>query len=161
MLRGRWQREILIIHVDCNEVSGVLFSGSNAASMCGWDEDCATRMSPLTNEEPLMVVKACVDIMWEVVQEDCGDGHDSVVREGEAPLRHGRSGNVHKRAFRAKNRDISRDWGGGGHQGSEILASRGGDENIVRVNGDILVKRGKEEGVEDFLGYLGGSGRHR
>ena len=50
--------------------------------MCGGDKDRATGVSSLTNEEPLVVVKACVDIVWEVVGEDCGDSRYSVVREG-------------------------------------------------------------------------------
>ena len=129
--------------------------------MRGGNEDRAARMSSLTNKEPLVVVKACIDIMWEVVRKDCGNGRDSMVGEGEAPLRHGGSGSVHERVFSAENRDVSRDWGDGGHRGSKVLASRGGDENIVGVNGDILMEWGKEEGIEDFLGYLGGSGRHR
>ena len=136
------------------------FCRAHVAVMCGGNEDCAVRMSSLTNKEPLMVVKACVDIMWEVVRKDCGNGRNSVVGEGEAPLCRGGSGSVHERAFSAENRDISCDWGDGGHWGSKSLASRGGDENIIGVNGDILVKQGKEEGVEDFLSYLGGSGRH-
>ena len=32
----------------------------------GRDEDCATGVSSLANEEPLVVVKACVDIVREV-----------------------------------------------------------------------------------------------
>ena len=35
--------------------------------MHGGNEDRATRVSSLTDEEPLVVVKVCVDIMWEVV----------------------------------------------------------------------------------------------
>ena len=129
--------------------------------MRGGDEDRATGVSSLTNEEPLVVVKACIDIVWEVIREDCGDSCGGVVRKGEAPLRCGRCGSVHERALGAENRDVSCDWGSGAHQGSEVFASRGGDENIVGVNGNVFVEWGKEESIEDFLGYLGGSGRHR
>ena len=115
----------------------------------------------MTNEEPLVVVNSCSDIMWEVVREDRGDSHDSVVRKGEAPLCCGRCGSVHEGALGAENRDVSHGWGRGVHRGSEMFASRGGNENVVGINGDVFMKRGKEESVEDFLGYLGGSGRHR
>ena len=43
------------------------FSGTYVAAMSGWNEDRATRMSSLANEEPLVVVKAGVDIVWEVI----------------------------------------------------------------------------------------------
>ena len=84
-----------------------------------------------------------------------------MVRKGEAPLCHSGRGSVRERAFSAKNGDVGCNWGSRGHRGSEVLTSRGGDENIIGVDGDILVERGKEESVEDFLSYLGGSGRHR
>ena len=113
------------------------------AAMHGGNEDRAMRVSSLTNEEPLMVVKACVDIMWEVVQEDRSYGCDGVVGKGEAPLCCGGSGSVHERAFGAENGDVSHDWGSSGHRGSEVLVSRGGDENVVGVDGDVLVKWGK------------------
>jgi hypothetical protein len=45
----------------------VQFRRAHVAAMHGGDEDRATRVSSLTNEEPLGVVEACVDIMWEVV----------------------------------------------------------------------------------------------
>ena len=35
----------------------------------------------MANEEPLVVVKACVDVMREIVRKDRGDSRDSVVRE--------------------------------------------------------------------------------
>ena len=84
-----------------------------------------------------------------------------MIGEGEAPLRRGGNGSVHERAFSAENGDVSRDRGNGGHWGSKVFVSRGGHENVVSVNSDILVKRSEEEGIEDFLSYLGGSGRHR
>ena len=34
------------------------------------DKDCAVWMWALANEEPLKVVKSCVDIMWEMVRQD-------------------------------------------------------------------------------------------
>ena len=114
----------------------------------------------MTNEEPLVVMKAGVDIVREVVRKDCGDSHGSMVRKGEAPLRHGRCRSVHERTLGAENGDINRDWGIGVHRGSEILVSRGGDKNIIGVDGNVFMKRGEEESVEDFLGYLRGSGRH-
>ena len=128
--------------------------------MCGWDENRATWVSSLSNEEPLVVVKSCVNIVWEVVGEDCGDSLCSVVREGEASLRRGRRGGVCEGTSGTEDRDVSRARGIGGHRGPEVFAVRGGDKDVVGVDGDILVDRGEEEGVEDFLSDLGRSGRH-
>ena len=55
-------------------------------AMCRGDEDRATGMSSLTNEDPLVVVKARIDVMWEIVREDRGNSCDSMVRKGEASL---------------------------------------------------------------------------
>jgi hypothetical protein len=117
-------------------------------------------MSSLANEEPLVVVKACIDIVWEVIGEDCGDGRYSVVREGETSLCRGRRGSVRQRTFGVEDGYIGHDRGIGSHRGSEVFASRGSDEDVVGVNGNVLVERGKEESIEDFLGDLGRSGRH-
>ena len=137
------------------------FCKTHVATMCGGNEDRATGVSPLTNEEPLMVMKAGVDIVREVIRKDCGNSRGSMVRKGETPLRRGGCGSVCERAFSAKDRDISRDWGIGVHWGSEVLASGRGDKNIIRVDGNVFMKRGEEESVKDLLGYLRGSGRHR
>ena len=83
-----------------------------------------------------------------------------MVRERKTPLRRGESRSVLERTFRAKDGDVGRDWSGGGHRGSEVLSMRGSDEDVVGVDGDIFVERGKEEGVKDFLGYAGGRRRH-
>jgi hypothetical protein len=127
----------------------------------GWDKDRATRVSSLANEEPLVIVKAGVDIVREVVGKDCGNGHDGVIREGETSLCRGGRGSVRKGAFGAKDRDVGRDRGLGGRRGSEVFAARRGDKDVVGVNGNVFVERGEEEGVEDFLSDSGGSGRHR
>ena len=136
------------------------FCGAHVATMRGGDEDHATRVSSLTNKEPLVVVKACVDIVWEVVREDRGNSRGSMVRKGKAPLCCGGSGSVCERAISAEDGDVSRDWGSSVHRGLEVLVLRGGDENVVGVNGNVLVKRGKKESVEDFLSYLGRGRRH-
>ena len=128
--------------------------------MCGGNKDRATRVSSLTNEEPLVVVKACVDIVREVIRENRGDSRYSVVREGEAPLRRGRYGSVRQRTSSAEDGYIGCDWGIGGHRGSEILAARRSDKHVIGIDGDVFVKRGEEESVEDFLCDLGRSGRH-
>ena len=65
--RGCRQGEIFVIHVHGDEVGGVWFCRVYVAAMCGGDEDRATGVSSLTNEEPLVVVKARVDVMWEIV----------------------------------------------------------------------------------------------
>ena len=107
-----------------------------------------------------MVVKSCVDIMREVVGEDGGDSRNSVVREGETSLRRGRCGGICEGTSGTEDRDVSRVRGIGGHRGSEVFTARGGDKDVVRVDGDVLVKWGEEESVEYFLGYAGRCGRH-
>ena len=115
----------------------------------------------MADEEPLVVVETCVDIVWEVVREDGGDSRGSVIWKGKAALRRGGCRSVHEGLFGAEDGDVGRYWRIGSHRGSEVFASRGGNEDIVGVNGDVLVKWGKEESVEDFMGDLGRSGRHR
>ena len=51
----------------------------------------------MTNEEPLVVVEAGVDIVREVVGKDCGDSRGGVVGKGETSLRRGRYGGAFKR----------------------------------------------------------------
>jgi hypothetical protein len=136
------------------------FDGAYVMAMCGGDKDRATRVSSLANEEPLVVVKACVDIVREVIGEDCGDSRYSVVREGETSLCCGRYGGVRQRTSGAEDGYIGCGWGSGGHRGSEVFTSGGSDKDVVGVDSNILVERGEEEGVEDFLGDLGGSRRH-
>jgi hypothetical protein len=128
--------------------------------MCGGDKNRAARVPSLTNEEPLVVVKACVDIVWEVIGEDGGNGRRGVVRKGKTSLCCGGRGSVSKRALGAENRDVSCGWSCSGHWGSEVFTSGGSDEDIIGVDGNIFVERGEEESVEDFLGDLGRSGRH-
>ena len=111
--------------------------------MCGGDKDCATRVSSLTNEEPLVVVKACVDIVREVIREDCSDSRGSVVRKGETSLRRGGYRSAFEGTSGAEDEDIGRDRGIGGHRESEVFASGRGHEDVVRVNGDVLVKWGE------------------
>ena len=83
-----------------------------------------------------------------------------MIGEGKAPLCRGRCRGICKRMFGTEDGDISRDWGIGIRRGSEVFASRRGDENVIGVNGNILMKRGKKKGVEDLLSDTGGSGRH-
>ena len=67
MSRGYWQWEVFIVYVDRDKISRMLFSGSDVTLMRQQDEDRVARVSSLTNKEPLMVVKMCIDIMWEVI----------------------------------------------------------------------------------------------
>ena len=83
-----------------------------------------------------------------------------MVRKGETPLHRGRSGSVRERALSAKDGDVGHGWGSDVRRGSEVLTSRGGDEDIVGVNGNVFVKQGKKEGVKHFLSYAGGCRRH-
>ena len=128
--------------------------------MRGGDEDRTAGMSSLTNEEPLVVMKACIDVVWEVIREDCGDGRGSMVRKGEASLCRGRCRYVCEGAFGAEDRDIGCNRGIGGHRGSEVFAAGRGDEDVVGVDGDIFVERREEKSIEDLLSDVGGSGRH-
>ena len=128
--------------------------------MRGGDEDRAMGVLSLADEEPVVIVEACVDVVREVIREDRGNGRDGVVREGETPLRRGGCGSVRKRTFGIENGYISRGWGIHSRWGSKVFTLRGGDKDVVGVNGDVLVEWSKEESVEDFLSNLGGSGRH-
>ena len=128
--------------------------------MCRGDKDRTAGMSSSANEEPLVVVKACVDVMRKIVREDCGDRRNSVIREREAALRGGGRGSIRQWTSGTKDGYIGCGWGVCGHRGSEVFASRRSDEDVVGVNGNVLVVRGEEESVEGFLGDLGGSGRH-
>ena len=53
----------------------------------------------MANEEPLVVVKSCVDIVREVIGENGSDGCYSVVGERETPLCCGGRGGVGKGMF--------------------------------------------------------------
>ena len=114
----------------------------------------------MANEEPLVVVKACVDVMRKVVREDGGDSRDGVVWKGKASLCRGGRGSVREGTSGAEDRDVGRDGGTGGHRGSKVFATRRSDEDVVGVDGNVLVEWGEEEGVEDFLSDLGRSGGH-
>ena len=114
----------------------------------------------MANEEPLVVVKTGVDVVREVVRKDCGDSRDSVVREGEVSLCRGRCGSIRQRTLGAEDGYISRGWGFCVHWGSEVFALGGSDEDIIGIDGDILVERGEEESVKDLLGDSRRSGRH-
>ena len=114
----------------------------------------------MANEEPLVIVETRVDVVWEVIRKNCGDGHDGVVGEGETPLRRSGCGSVRKRVFGTEDRYVGHGRGICGHWGSKVFTSWGGDENIVRVNGNILVEWSKEESVEDFLSDPRRHGRH-
>ena len=115
----------------------------------------------MANEEPLVVVKAGIDVVGEIVREDCGDGRDGMVRERKTALRVGGCGSVRQWSFGAEDGYISRGGGVCGHRGSKVFSAWGGDKDVVGVNSDVLVEWSKEESVEDFLSDLGRSGRHR
>ena len=51
------------------------------------NKDCTTGVSSLANEEPLGVVKVCINVVQEVIGKDCCNGGDSVVGKRETPLR--------------------------------------------------------------------------
>ena len=114
----------------------------------------------MTNEEPLVVAKACVDIVREVVRENGGNGRDGMVWKVKAPLCCGGRRSIREGTSGTEDRDIGRGRGIGGHRGSEVFASGRSHKDVVGVNSDILVKQGEEESVEYFLGYAGRSGRH-
>ena len=128
--------------------------------MRGGDEDCATGVSSLANEEPLVGMKSGIDIVREIIGEDSCDSSDCVVGEREASLCRGGYGFGGKGSSRAKDGDIGCRGSVDSHWRSEIFSSRGGDIDVVGVDSDIVIKRGKKEGVEYFLSYAGGCRRH-
>ena len=136
------------------------FGRMHVSAMHGRDEDRAARMSPLTNEEPLIGVEPGIDIVWEVIGKDCCDGSNCMIGERETSLCHSRHWFSGEGLSGTKNGDISRDRGIGRHRGSEVLSSRSGDIDVIRVDGDVIVERGEKEGVKHVLSYTGGSGRH-
>ena len=158
--RGCWQGEIFVVHVHSDEVGRVWFRRADITVVCRGNKDRAARVSSLTNEEPVMVVETRVDIVGEVVGEDRGYGRDGMVGERETTLRSGGRGSVRQQSSGIEDGYISRGWGVCGHRGSEVFATWGGDENVVGVDGDVLVERSKEQSVEDFLGYARGSWGH-
>ena len=100
-------------------------------------------MSSLANEEPLVIMKACVNVVWEVIGEDCCYGSSSMVGDGKAPLCHGGDQHVSEQSFGSEDGDVGCDRGVSSHQGSEVFSSRGGDKDIVRVNSDIFMEWGE------------------
>ena len=81
-----------------------------------------------------------------------------MVREGETPLRGRRCGSVCEGTSGTEDRDVGCNRGIGSHGGSKVFAARRGDEHVVGIDGDILVKWGEEESVEYFLGSQGDVG---
>jgi hypothetical protein len=51
-----------------------------------WDKDGALWVRALTNKEPLEVVKAGINIVWEVVGQDVLDSLNGMSRESEPAL---------------------------------------------------------------------------
>ena len=88
----------------------------NIASMRGGGKDSTTRVSSLSNKEPLVGVKVGIDIVREIVGEDHGYGSDSVIREGEASLRCGGDRSAIKGSSCTQNGDVSCDGGVGCHR---------------------------------------------
>ena len=136
------------------------FRRTYITAVCGGEKDRAMGVSSLANEEPLVVVKTGVDVVGEVILKDCSDSRNGVVGERETPLCRGGRGGVGEGTSGTEDRDVSRARGIGGHRGSEVFMARGGDKDVVGVDGDVLVKWGEKESVEYFLGYAGRCGRH-
>ena len=111
-------------------------------------------MLSLANKEPLIGMESGIDIVWKVIRKDGCNGSNCMVREREAPLCRSRYWLSHKRSSSAKNGDIGHNGGVGGHWWLEVLLSRGSDIDIIRVYGDVVMKWGKEEGIEKFLSDL-------
>ena len=115
------------------------------------DKDCTSGVLSLANKEPLTGMELGVDIVWEVIGKDCCDGSDCMVRERETSLRRSRYWFGCEGLSSTKNGDVGCDGGVSGHQGSEVLSSRGRDVDVIRVYGDIVMEWGEEEGIEKFL----------
>ena len=114
----------------------------------------------MTNEEPLVVVEAGVDIVWEVIGKDCCNGGDSVVGKRETPLHCSRHGFGRKGTSCAQDRDIGHRGSVDRHQRPEVFSLRSGDINVVGIDGDVVVEWGEKESIEYFLSYAGGCGRN-
>ena len=114
----------------------------------------------MSHKKPLVGVEPGIDVVWQVVRKDCRDGGNSVIGKRETPLC--RSGHQFggKGASSTEDRDIGHRGSVDSHWGLEVFPSRGGDIDVVGVNGDIVVERGKKKGVEYFLSYAGGCRRH-
>jgi hypothetical protein len=128
--------------------------------MHGGDKDHATGVSSLTNEEPLVVVKVSVDIMWEVIGKNCCNGSDGMIGKREISLCRSRHWFDRKGAPCAQDRDIGCRGSINCHWGSEVFSSRGGNINVVGVDGDVVMEWGKKESIKYFLSYAGGCRRH-
>ena len=159
-MRGRRQWEVFVVHVHGDEVGRVWFRRAYITAMRGGDKDRATGVSSLANEEPLVVVKACVDVVREIIREDRGDGRDGVVGKGKTSLRRGGCRSIRERTSGAEDGYIGCGGGVCGHWESEVFTAGRGDKDVVGVNSDVFVKWSEEEGVEDFLGDLGRGRRH-
>ena len=118
------------------------------------------RVSSLSYKEPLIGMEPGVDVMWEVIRKDCRDGGDSMIRERGTPLRRSGYWFGRKGTSCAQDRDISCHGSVDSPRGPEVFSSRGGDIDVIGVNGDIIMERGKKEGVKYFLSYAGGCRRH-
>ena len=117
-------------------------------------------MSSLSDEEPLLVMKVGIDVMWEVIGEDGRNGGNSVIWKWKTPLCRGRGGNVTEGLSCAQDRDVSHNGRVGGRWWSEVFPSRGSNIDVVRIHSDVVVEWGEKEGVENFLGDARRSGRH-
>ena len=77
----------------------------------GRDKNGASRVSSLTNKEPLVVVESGIDVMWEIIREDCCYGGDGVIGERETSLLCGGNQGIGKRSSCTQDRDISHSGG--------------------------------------------------
>jgi hypothetical protein len=95
-----WHIEPVLQGYACRIVSGLPASGGEVGSRVvssvfrreyhlfggGWNEDSAVRVRSLTDEEPLEIVKACVDGVWKVVRQYVLNGFDSMRGKSECTL---------------------------------------------------------------------------
>ena len=58
------------------------------------DKDRGMRMSSLTNEKPLEVMKVGVNVVWEVIEKDCCNGSNCMIWKRKASLRRSGDGSV-------------------------------------------------------------------
>jgi hypothetical protein len=136
------------------------FGRMHVLAVRGGNEDRAAGVSPLTNEEPLIGMESGIDIVWEVIGKDCCDSSDCMIGERETSLCCSRRWFSGEGSSSTKNGDVSRDRGVGNHRGLEVLPSRSGNIDVVRVDSDIIMERGEKKGVKHFLSYTGGCRRH-
>jgi hypothetical protein len=99
----------------------------------GWNEDGVSWVRTLADEEPLEVVKACVNSVWKVVGEYVLNGFDSMRWKGECTLHGNGHGGTSQQSVRAEDCDLCQYNQGSGRRwnGRRGGNGRGYDDVVV------------------------------